>query len=180
MRQPHGKDLPPQADNNQAPDGEPTDGQRREKPGVLVVDDEHQLRILLQLGLERSGFDVWLAPSGREAVRLYRKHRIRIAVALIDVRMADMDGPQTLNALRELNPKVLACFMSGDTGNYDADELRRRGAAHVIDKPFRVDQLVDLLRQLVHGVPAERLPSGGHARVNPATMRDFGGVARQL
>jgi len=82
----------------------------RDKPGVLVVDDEHMVRILLQLGLERNGFYVWLAADGREALELYEKNRQHVAVVLLDVRMPGMDGPQTLDALRALNPEVLVCF----------------------------------------------------------------------
>jgi CheY-like chemotaxis protein len=135
-----------------------------EKPGVLVVDDEHFLRIMVQLSLERDGFDVWLASNGREATRLYRKHRESIDVVLLDVRMADLDGLQTLDALREQNPKVLACFMSADTGAYDPEALRQRGAACVIAKPFNLDQLANTLRLLVYGVPAELLSSEGQCQ----------------
>jgi DNA-binding response OmpR family regulator len=121
-------------------------------PGVLVVDDEDVVRTLLRLGLMLSGFDVLLAPDGRDAVRLYREHGRRIAVALIDVRMPGLDGPATLAALRELNPDLLACFMSGDGGKYSRDELCRRGAAYVIDKPFRLAELAGALRALLPGV----------------------------
>lgn len=126
----------------------------QEKIGVLVVDDDHLVRALVQLALERSGFDVWLASNGREAIRLYGTHRDGIAVVLLDVLMPGLDGPETLDALRALNPEILACFMSGDTGVYHPEELRRRGAAQVIAKPFRVDQLADVLRQVTQAVPA--------------------------
>jgi CheY-like chemotaxis protein len=111
-----------------------------EQPGVLVVDDEHLVRIMVQLALERNGFDVWLASNGREAIQLYRRHRDRIDVVLLDVRMPGQDGPQTLDALRELNPQVIACFMSGDSGTYLPEELRQRGAAYIIAKPFHLDE----------------------------------------
>jgi hypothetical protein len=39
----------------------------RATPGVLVVDDDHLVRMVVQLGLERKGFNVWLAATGREA-----------------------------------------------------------------------------------------------------------------
>jgi CheY-like chemotaxis protein len=128
-----------------------------------VVDDEHFVRSMLQLGLERNGFDVWLAANGREATDLYRLHQDRIAVVLLDVRMPGLDGPGTLDALRELNPQVLACFMSGDAGAYDPQELLQRGAAHVIAKPFHLDPLADTLRLLVRGAPANPLPPAGDA-----------------
>jgi two-component system, OmpR family, response regulator len=168
MRPLNRKPIDPLAEGSPAAEGERTARPLREKPGVLVVDDEHLVRVMVQLGLERNGFDVWLAPDGREAIRLYRKHRDRIAVVLLDVRMPGLDGPQTLDALRELNPKVPACFMSGNTGAYEPEELRQRGAAYVIAKPFRLDQLANVLWLLVHGMPADLLPpGGGMPGVNP-------------
>jgi CheY-like chemotaxis protein len=131
---------------------------------VLVVDDDHLVRILVQLGLERDGVDVWLAADGREATRLYRAHRESITVVLLDVHMPGPDGPATLDALRGLNPDVLVCFMSGDTGDYDPQELLRRGAARIIAKPFPINQLANDLRLLTQGVPADVLPSVGDAR----------------
>jgi CheY-like chemotaxis protein len=109
----------------------------------------------------RDGFDVWLAADGREAIDLYREHRESIAVVLLDVRMPGLDGPGTLDALRELNPEVLACFMSGDTGAYDPQELLRRGAASIIAKPFHIDQLANNLRRLTQRVLADLFPSVG-------------------
>jgi two-component system cell cycle sensor histidine kinase/response regulator CckA len=136
----------------------PTDRQFRHKLRALVVDDEHPLRNIVQLGLERHGFEVLVASSGREAIELYRAHRETISVVLLDVRMPRLDGAQTLDRLRELNPAVLACFMSGDTGAYSRDDLIGRGAACVIAKPFQLDELTHVLRRVAHGTPANLLP----------------------
>ena len=124
-----------QREPSDSPDGkslaataEPTVRRHCEKPSVLVVDDEHMVRIMVQLGLEQNGFDVILARNGREAIELYRRHMEEIAVVLLDVRMPGLDGPQTLKLMRELNPDVLACFMCGDTVTDKLEELFQRGA----------------------------------------------------
>jgi CheY-like chemotaxis protein len=153
--------MDPPAETSRVAESEPTTRQSRGKPGVLVVDDEHLVRVVVQMGLERAGFEVWTAANGREAIDLYRKHGEAIAVVVLDMRMPGPDGPQTLDGLRQLNPEVRVCLMSGDTGDYDPEELRRRGAAHLIAKPFCVNELTDALRILTHGVPAERLAPGG-------------------
>jgi CheY-like chemotaxis protein len=140
-----------------------------DKPVVLVVDDEHLVRIMVQMGLERNGFDVWLASSGRQAIELYRRHRDRIAVVLLDVQMPDLDGPQTLDTLRALNPQVRTCFMSGDTGCYEPEELLQRGAAHLIAKPFHLHELTQLLRMVVDGARADAGPAGD-GRLAPQPM----------
>ena len=133
------------------------------KPGVLVVDDSAHVRDLLKAGLDRDGFQVWLAADGREALARYREHRHEIAVVLLDVRMPGLDGPATLDGLRAVAPDVPACFMSGDTGNYGTDELIRRGASCVVAKPFRLDLLAAVLRLLAQGAPAESLVPFGVA-----------------
>jgi CheY-like chemotaxis protein len=117
-------------------------------PGVLVVDDEGCVRGVLGIGMRRAGFAVWLAADGREALDLYRRHRESIDVVLLDVLMPGLDGPQTLAALRELNPQIRCCFMSGDLGGYTEERLRRLGAAAILQKPFRLDEVADVLGQL--------------------------------
>ena len=119
--------------------------------GVLVVDDDHAVRVLVQLGLEQRGVQVWAAANGRQAVDLFQQHRERISLVLLDVLMPGIDGPGTLEALQREDPNVLACFMSGNTGVYTVEELIRRGAAHVIAKPFRLDELCQVLGTVVDG-----------------------------
>jgi CheY-like chemotaxis protein len=128
--------------------------------GVLVADDEHFMRVMVQVGLEREGFAVWTAASGREAINLYRKYRAEITLVLLDINMPGLDGPATLDALRKLNPEVLVCFMSGNAGEYDPQELLLRGAAHFIAKPFHMDQLARVLRLVARSVSANLHPSG--------------------
>ncbi|HSQ58164.1 MAG TPA: response regulator [Gemmata sp.] len=133
------------------PEVEGAVAQLQEEPGVLVIDDEHLVRIMVRSGLERNGFRVWLAGSGLEAIELYKKLHPQISILLLDVRMADMSGPQVLDALRQINPAVPACFMTGDMGSYSSEELMRNGAARVIDKPFLLSDLARILKQVVNG-----------------------------
>lgn len=131
-----------------------------DKRGVLVVESDHLVRCLLQLGLERDGFDVWVACSGREAIDVYRAHRDSIAVVLLAVRPRDQDGLATLDAMRCLTPDVVVCIVNSSAADYGSEELRQRGAAHVVAKPFHLNSLADTLRQLMRGIPAEPLGRG--------------------
>ena len=160
MRQPQSKLSDPPDEQSQAVADEPTVREPSEKPGVLVVDDEHMVRIMVQLGLERNGFDVWLARNGREAIDLYRRTRNRLPwCCSMSACPAWMDW-QTLEVLRELNPEVLACFMSSESGACHPEKLLQQGAAYVIPKPFRLDDLANILRLLAHRVSADLRPSG--------------------
>jgi CheY-like chemotaxis protein len=109
--------------------------------GILIADDEGCVRSVLNLGMRQSGFAVWLAANGQEAFDLYRRYRELIDVVLLDVQLPGADGPRTLAALQELNPRVRCCFMSGDLGAYTEEGLRDLGAVTVIPKPFRLAEV---------------------------------------
>lgn len=119
------------------------------RPGILVVDDEECIRTLLTLLLSQHGFAVWTAASGDEALSLYKRHQADIGLVLLDVQMPAMDGPQTLEALRQLGPSPTVAFLTGHAGKYTPDELLRRGGCQVISKPFGMAEFVHTLHQLV-------------------------------
>lgn len=121
--------------------------------GILVVDDTEAIRALLDFGLRACGFAVWLAADGQEGVSVFREHGSAIDLLLLDVRMPGWDGPETLTAIRALAPNLLCLFMSGDTGHYTEQELLALGAIGVLQKPFRLGELVEQLRLLT--VPGE-------------------------
>ena len=128
------------------------------RPGILVVEDDASLLTLVATALQREGFAVWSASSGRAALEVFQRERERIDLALLDVRMPGLDGPQTLAELRRLAPDLACCFMSGYAGAYTADELLSLGAAYCFAKPFRFEEVADRLREVVsrHGTNGSR------------------------
>jgi DNA-binding NtrC family response regulator len=113
-----------------------------------VVDDDATVMRLLELVLERRGFAVFLARNGKEAVTVYQARQAQVDVVLLDVCMPELDGPQTLEQLRKIQPALVACFMSGHTGQYTPQELLQRGAVKFFAKPFRLEELTQTLWQL--------------------------------
>ena len=116
--------------------------------GVLIVDDNEAVRTVLGAGLGASGFAVWLAADGYEGVAAYREHGRAIDLLLLDVPMPGRDGPETLSAIRAHAPDLPCCLMSGDTGHYTEQELLGLGAIAVLQKPFRLGELIAQLRRL--------------------------------
>jgi CheY-like chemotaxis protein len=106
-------------------------------PEVLVVDDEPLLLQTLGLALPCHGFAVRPAGGGWQALDLYRQHRGSIRVVLLDLTMPDLDGRQTLAALREIDPGVRCVLMTGYAADILAEELLALGAERVVQKPFR-------------------------------------------
>jgi CheY-like chemotaxis protein len=115
-------------------------------PGILIADDMALLLTLLKFEFESRGFLVWLAVDGDDALDLYRRHREEIDLVLLDVQMPGRDGPHILAALQQLNPDVLACFMTGNASLYAQEELLERGATCVFNKPFRPSEVADRLQ----------------------------------
>ena len=119
--------------------------------GILIADDKALILSLLKFELESRGFAVWLAVDGDDALDLYRKHRDEIDLVLLDVQMPGLDGPHSLEALRQCNPEVVACFMTGGAGTYAEEDLLDRGAAWVFRKPFRPPDVADVLQEVIVG-----------------------------
>jgi CheY-like chemotaxis protein len=123
------------------------------RPGVLVVDDEGCVRGVMGTWLRGQGFVTWLASNGLEALALYRQHGGEIDAVVLDVRMPGLDGPQTLAALRQLNPRVQCCFLTGGAGRYTEGQLREAGAVAVLEKPARLDEVAQVVRLLAGAAP---------------------------
>ena len=114
---------------------------------VLLVDDHELVRqgVASMLAKAEDLTVVGEAKTGREAIETARQELPD--VVLMDVRMPDLDGPQTLAALQRINPAVTCCFMTGHPGEYTPEDLLALGAIRLFDKPFRVDEMAQALWQ---------------------------------
>jgi CheY-like chemotaxis protein len=124
---------------------------------LLVVDDESALRTLLYVLLTSKGFDVTTAGSGEEALEIYRQNPHKVGLVLLDVKMPGLDGPQTLTALRAIDPAVCCCFLSGNLGEYTVQDLKDMGGQHVFLKPIiDLEAFIRQLRQILSGQQFQR------------------------
>jgi CheY-like chemotaxis protein len=115
---------------------------------VLVVDDSLLMRSAASLGLGRvDGWQVATASCGRDGLELAASYRPD--AILLDVVMADLDGPATLRALREqaATHDVPVVFLTADAGTLG--DLVAMGAAGVIAKPFKPEDLAAQLSELL-------------------------------
>src|SRR5687768_7198779 len=107
--------------------------------GVLIVEDEPGIRSWLRIALGMEGYTVFLAADGEEAVEIYRERQDAVGVVLLDMQMPGMGGPKTAQSLRDINPAVRCCFMSG----YSLDHKVLQGAGFgFLRKPFTAEDLV--------------------------------------
>jgi DNA-binding NtrC family response regulator len=116
---------------------------------VLVVDDDQTACRLLQEVLVREGYLVAIAQSGTEA--LERADGALFDVALLDIRMPDLDGLEVLKAIRRANPEAVVIMMTAFGSIETAIEAIKQGAYDYISKPFRLDEVkLTVRRALEH------------------------------
>jgi two-component system response regulator AtoC len=112
---------------------------------VLVVDDEENLRLVLRTLLRRHGYEVETAASGEEALGLVDS--FGPDYVLTDVRMPKMGGLDLLATLRAKNHDATVVVMSA-YGNVDlALEAMKAGAYDYVQKPFKPDEIVLVLKK---------------------------------
>ena len=108
---------------------------------VLLVEDEPSVRAASSRMLEKLGFEVVEAASGKEALEVFQTHRDRIVFVFLDVNMPEMDGLEAFKRLQEEGIDVPAIVCTG----YDEYDLAhthaRLGFAGFLAKPFSMDAL---------------------------------------
>ncbi|MFW5829258.1 MAG: AAA family ATPase [Planctomycetota bacterium] len=114
---------------------------------VLVIDDEEIVRRLAADVLELAGHTVVTCASGEAGVAYYRQHAQDIDVIILDMIMPGMNGKQTFEALRAIDPGAVIILASGHSLDSDTRELLRCGAHAFLQKPFSREDLDSILRQ---------------------------------
>ena len=118
------------------------------KAAVLVADDSDHVRALLGVALCDKGLTPYLAATGHEAVEQFLRHQDEVGVVLLDVNMPGLDGPGALARIRRADPAVPCCFMTGNPEPYGAEDLLALGAVCVFAKPFRLDEVLQVVGEL--------------------------------
>ncbi len=124
-------------------------------PTILVADDNAAVLTLLRIGLESAGFAVVTATDGEEAARLALE--LVPAGIVLDLLMPKLDGLSVLARLRghPATRDVPVLVVTGMPGGEGARLAQAYGAAYVVPKPFRLEDVVEHLRAAM-AAPAGR------------------------
>jgi len=114
---------------------------------ILVVEDAPQLRGALQVGLESMGYHVIPASHGRQALDLLAEQEVNLV--LTDVVMPEMGGKALLNHLRAEQPHLKIIAMTGHVVDTDVQGLREAGFNDALPKPFSIEQLTQIVRDVL-------------------------------
>jgi two-component system phosphate regulon response regulator PhoB len=121
----------------------------RERPLVLVADDEADVLELVALHLERAHFDVVRASDGDEAMELAQV--MRPDVAVLDVMMPGLNGYELVTRMRETHETagIPVLLLTARAGQLDVVQGYRSGADEYMKKPFSPHDLVDRVKDLL-------------------------------
>ncbi|HEY8105991.1 MAG TPA: sigma-54 dependent transcriptional regulator [Gemmatimonadales bacterium] len=111
---------------------------------VLIIDDEAGIRQALKQVLDYEGMDVRAAASGGEGITVYQEYHPHLV--FLDVKMAGLDGLETLTRLRDLDPHATIVMISGHGTIATAVEATQRGAFDFLEKPLDTDRLLVTVR----------------------------------
>jgi two-component system nitrogen regulation response regulator NtrX len=120
---------------------------------VLVVDDEKGVREALRQILEYEGIEVHTEESGAAALNAYPEFLPHLV--LLDVKMAGMDGLETLSRMREQDPAAQVVMISGHGTIQTAVEATQRGAYDFLEKPLDTDRILLTLRHALEQAELE-------------------------
>lgn len=115
---------------------------------ALIVEDEHLVMEVNHAIVEKLGYQVLEAKTGKEALAIVHNYDGRIDFALLDVILPDMDGSLIYNELRAARPEMKVVVCSGFALDGPASEMLEAGAESFIQKPFTVAALSAVLKKI--------------------------------
>ena len=126
---------------------------------ILVIDDEESIRRTVSMTLQRAGYNVDVAENGKQAIEKAAAKFYNLA--LIDIRLPDMEGTELLTALKETTPKMVKIILTGYPALQNAIAAINKGVDAYLIKPLNTDELL----QRYQRAPRQ---AGTRNRIQPA------------
>jgi DNA-binding NtrC family response regulator len=117
----------------------------KQRPSVLVVDDDAVIRKTLSRILKTKGYYVLTVKTGKQAIAASKKRFFN--VALIDVRLQDMEGTALIDKLKETEPRMIRIIVTGYPSMDSAIEAVNRNADGYLVKPIDVHELLAMIEK---------------------------------
>ncbi len=118
----------------------------KKKLSVLIVDDDPNIGETLVDILEASGYEASFATSGKEALSLIKEKKFD--AILLDIRMPEMNGVETLRRIKEHHPTTTVVMITAFAEDKLIDQAKAEGALRVLSKPLDIDKIVSFLEKL--------------------------------
>jgi len=115
---------------------------------ILLVDDDASVRTAVRASLLRLGYSVSEAGDGENALRRYAEGG-PVDLVVMDLAMPGVDGWECLRRLRAMDPGVRVLLITGHGGQGLSERARSEGAASLVEKPFKLSELLGTVRQVL-------------------------------
>ena len=114
-------------------------------PRILVVDDDETIRTTMKVILQDEGYTVDLAASGKEAIQKTQEQSYN--VALLDIRLPDMEGVELLKLLKDGIPRTRKIMVTGYPSMQNAISALNKNADAYLLKPVDVEKLLSTVKE---------------------------------
>ncbi len=111
---------------------------------LLLVDDEVRYLEVLSKRLGKRNLDVTTASTGQQAIQLLRRNDFDVAV--VDLKMGDMDGIDVLKIFKKMDPNLSVIILTGHGSEQAAREGIEKGAFDYLTKPCDLESLLEIIR----------------------------------
>jgi DNA-binding NtrC family response regulator len=125
-----------------------------ENARILVVDDDENIRKVLKTILEDEGYTVDEAENAKKAIEKSRRNVYNLA--LIDIRLPDMEGIELLTKMKDTVPKMRKIIITGYPTLQNAIEAVNRGADAYILKPFDMEKVLATIKEQLRKYEEEK------------------------
>ena len=115
------------------------------KPRILIVEDDENIRKTLENILQQKGYETDTAKTGREAEQKTKTKFYNLA--LLDIKLPDMEGTQLLSKLHEITPKMMKIMVTGYPSLENAMEALNQGADAYVTKPVKPAKLLVIIEE---------------------------------
>jgi DNA-binding NtrC family response regulator len=116
-----------------------------DRPKILIVDDDYSIRLTMQAILQDEGYLVDIASTGKEALEKTKEQNYNIA--LLDIRLPDMEGVELLDLMRDGIPKTRKIMVTGYPSIQNAVAAVNQKADAYLIKPVDPDKLLATIKQ---------------------------------
>jgi DNA-binding response OmpR family regulator len=115
------------------------------KPRILIVEDDENIRKTMKNILQQQGYVTDTAKTGQEAENKTKDKAYNLA--LLDIKLPDMEGTQLLAKLHESTPKMVKIMVTGYPSLENAMEALNQGADAYVTKPVKPAKLLELIKE---------------------------------
>ncbi len=121
----------------------------RDEEAILVVEDDPDLRFLMEEALREYGYNVISAPDGLEGLKLFEKYANSIALVISDLMTPKMKGKELYDRIHSMNAQIRFLFVSGYQANQISQNFVLEEGFAFLQKPFDLDELAAKVSELL-------------------------------